>query len=139
MFRQLCYLSSAANGLSDTSLTDILDTARAANGPAGVSGILAYGDGLFFQVLEGAPEAVEAAYQRIASDGRHRNLRVIQDATVEARDFTGCPMGFRRLDADALRLVAARARAAYVPVSEMVAVLGDPAAAAKTQRLPLAA
>lgn len=139
MFRQVCFSSSAVSGISENHLTDILNTARTANGPLGVSGLLACGGGLFFQALEGPPEAIEALLGRIRADKRHRNLRVLQDIEVGERDFSGCPMGFRALDPDALRMIAARTSAGHMPVAEMVAVLGDPGAAARMPRLPLAA
>lgn len=139
MFRQVCYSSSASSSATYSQLPDILNAARTANGPAGVTGLLAAGGGLFFQVLEGEAAAVEAALEKIKADPRHRNIRILQDEMVEERAFTGCPMGFRALEPDALHMIAARTRSGHVPVGEMVAVLGDPAAAARMQRLPLAA
>lgn len=139
MIRQVACLSTARNPGSMEELAAILDVARATNGDLGITGLLAHGGALYFQILEGPAEAVEALLAKIAADGRHRSVRVIQDVTVEERAFAGTPMACRALDPDAAHLIAARARNGALPIGAMVAVLGDAARAAFGAPLRMAA
>lgn len=139
MIRQVVYLSTARNPGSDEELAAILNSARAHNGVAGVTGLLAHGGTLFLQILEGAPEAIDALMAKISADGRHRSVRVLQDVTVSERCFAGTPMACRTLDPDAAHLIAARARNGAMPANVIAAVLGDSDQAAFGQQVLLAA
>ena len=130
MIRQVVYLSTARNPGSDADLTAILDTARAKNGEKGITGLLAHGGTLFLQILEGAPEAIDALMAKITADARHRSVRVLQDMMVDERSFCGTTMAARTLDPDAAHLIAARLRNGVLPASTIAAVLGDAAEAA---------
>ncbi len=130
MIRQVVCLSTARNPGSIDELNAILDIARVRNGGQGITGLLAHGGALYLQVLEGAPEAIDALLGKIAADGRHRSVRVIQDVIVDERSFAGTPMACRALDPDAAHLIAARARNGVLPMSVIVAVLGDAGRAA---------
>jgi hypothetical protein len=139
MFRQLCYLSTARGEVNDAGLQAMIDQARRANGPQGITGLLAFGGGVFFQILEGPEESVGALVVRLQADPRHAHLRVLQDVTVEWRDFAGWPMAFRGLEPDGARLVAARLRHGPMKVCEMLPMLGHTAESAGAVSLPLAA
>ena len=130
MIRQVVYLSTARNPGSDADLTAILDTARAKNGEKGITGLLAHGGSLFLQILEGAPEAIDALMAKISADTRHRSVRVLQDVMVDERSFCGTTMAARTLDPDAAHLIAARIRNGVMPAATIAAVLGDAAEAA---------
>lgn len=139
MIRQVVYLSTARNPGSDADLMAILDTARAKNGANGITGLLAHGGTLFLQILEGAPEAIDAAMAKISADSRHRSVRVLQDVVVPERSFAGTTMAARRLDPDAAHLIAARARNGALPIEVIAAVLGDASQAAFGQQVLMAA
>ncbi|HPB31711.1 MAG TPA: BLUF domain-containing protein, partial [Candidatus Sumerlaeota bacterium] len=51
----LIYCSAAARPFSHKALTDLLGIARIHNARYGLTGMLLYSDGSFFQVLEGDP------------------------------------------------------------------------------------
>ncbi len=137
MLRQLVYISTAREGIAADDLADILDCARRTNGDAGLTGFLAFGGGMFLQIVEGAPEKIDAMLDKARADKRHANLRVLQDVEIENRAFPGVPMGFRALDPDAARLIAARTRVAFMPATQIAASLGD--STAIIDRTPLAA
>jgi hypothetical protein len=137
MFRQLCYLSTARGDVNDAGLQAIIDQARRANGPQAITGLLAYGGGVFFQVLEGPADAVGECLSKMQADPRHAHLRVLQDIDVDSRDFAGWPMAFRGLEPDGARLVAARMRHARMAISEILPLLGH--TADSMVPLPLAA
>lgn len=96
---QLVYISSATTRGLD--LTDvILDVSRRNNARDAVTGLL-YADGTrFLQVLEGDPDAVDAAFARILPDPRHRAVVVLSRREVAAREFGSWDMAARRPDAD---------------------------------------
>ena len=51
-------------------------------------GALYFGDGCFFQCLEGPREAVEALYQRLHGDPRHHGLHVLSREFISAPSFS---------------------------------------------------
>ena len=86
LFR-LIYASRAAESLTPADHDQILESSQRNNGKAGVTGILAFGAREFLQCLEGSREAVNATYQRILSDPRHRDLVLIDCRDVDQRWF----------------------------------------------------
>jgi blue light- and temperature-responsive anti-repressor len=75
-------------------LRDILATSRARNRLAGITGALTLGGGTFGQILEGPPDAVEAAFERIERDPRHRDVVLLDLAPIARRSFGGWAMAF---------------------------------------------
>ena len=110
MIRQVVYVSTARAGAGDAELHGIVDKARAANGRNGLTGILAAGNGVYLQIVEGPADAVEALLTRLRADSRHENLRILQDIEVAARNFPGRLMGLRVLAPEAPGLIAAQLR-----------------------------
>jgi len=90
--RQLVYRSVAIGAQPDRDLIDILAQSRMNNGLEGVSGILLASGGAYLQVLEGGTEGVAHVFDRIRQDGRHRDVEVLRDESVERRSFGGWGM-----------------------------------------------
>lgn len=80
-------------------LREILEISRARNAGAGITGALTLAGGTFGQVLEGSLGPVEAAFERIERDGRHRDLLLLDLAPIPARSFGAWPMAFVLPDA----------------------------------------
>jgi hypothetical protein len=133
MIRQVVYVSTARAGAGDAELHGIVDKARAANGRNGLTGILAAGNGVYLQIVEGPADAVEALLTRLRADSRHENLRILQDIEVAARNFPGRLMGLRVLAPEAPGLIAAQLRLRPMSAAEIVPALGNPAAAGLSQ------
>jgi blue light- and temperature-responsive anti-repressor len=104
---RLAYVSQSSARPDRTphaDLRDILATSRARNRLAGITGALTLGGGTFGQILEGPPDAVEAAFERIERDPRHRDVVLLDLAPIAARSFGGramafvAPCGLTRLD-----------------------------------------
>lgn len=89
----LIYCSAAPRPLSSNELGDLLVAARRYNERHGITGMLLYADGSFFQVLEGAPEDVEHLFERISADPRHDRLTLIIREPVAVRAFGEWSMG----------------------------------------------
>ena len=75
-------------------MRSILDVSRRNNQRAGVTGGLLFSAGCFAQVLEGSPEAVEEAFERIQCDERHSDVTVLNAGPIDRRDFPDWSMAF---------------------------------------------
>jgi hypothetical protein len=93
----LIYLSRATQPFSEAALLDLLQYARHYNAQHDITGILAYGNGQFMQVLEGEQSTIAALYEHIAHDPRHDNLVRFADKTIAQRSFTDWSMAFSAL------------------------------------------
>lgn len=97
------YCSSATSPKLDRKELDrILKVARAKNALLGVTGILLFENGSFFQVLEGDRPAVEGLFAKIGGDPRHRGVTKIIEEPIEKRAFREWTMGFPRLSTEEL-------------------------------------
>jgi signal transduction histidine kinase len=95
---QCVYSSQATSSFREQDLPQLLSKAREANARVGVTGILLYIKGSFFQVLEGDTEAVEATYGKIAVDPRHRCVTRLVNELVTSRHFSDWTMAFETLE-----------------------------------------
>lgn len=91
---EIVYASAQSRPFSEGELTEILSKARRNNQRLGVSGLLLFHRGSFLQVLEGEEKVVEALFEKIARDPRHRRLMVIKRSIVTERAFGDWSMGF---------------------------------------------
>lgn len=102
----LVYTSVAAREFTKEELTELLQQARSANERLGVSGMLLFSGGSFFQVLEGSPPVVDELYQKISLDQRHTMLATIVREAVAKRFFGHWSMGFSDVsESDLARIV----------------------------------
>jgi hypothetical protein len=96
----ITYLSTATVPFSPTDLNELLASSRLRNHRDGLTGAMFYAGGHFIQTLEGDEGAVEATYERIGRDPRHRNVYLVLREEIETRAFPDWSMGFETLDAD---------------------------------------
>lgn len=95
--KRIIYLSTATRDLSVRELEDIMAVSARNNERVGVTGLLIVKGRTFMQTLEGEDGAVDALYQRIAGDARHKDIIHICDDPISERQFPGWSMGFRNL------------------------------------------
>ena len=93
MLVRLMYASRAAESVNQDELVAILKQSKHNNPDLGVTGVLCYSAGFFLQVLEGGRAPVNALYNRIAQDPRHREVLLLSYEEVEERSFAGWSMG----------------------------------------------
>lgn len=105
MIYQLIYLSRAVESVSEKEVNDILSVARKYNPNAGVTGILMFRSGLFFQLLEGEKEAVEALYTKIEKDPRHAHMIRLFGGYNQKRIFEDWSMGYHKIEELDVKLV----------------------------------
>lgn len=83
----LLYRSRATTPPTEADLQHLLEHARKRNARDGLTGLLLYSDGRYVQVLEGAEDAVWAAYARIRRDPRHTQVVTLSEGLGPARHF----------------------------------------------------
>jgi hypothetical protein len=88
---QFIYISRVTSiGLSGAStLNDIAEVSIAHNKAENISGILCYGNGYFFQYIEGSEQALTNLKNRILKDNRHKNIQTLAFSAITERRFTG--------------------------------------------------
>jgi hypothetical protein len=94
----LVYASTATQPLRDDELTALLADCRANNARTHLSGMLAYRDGRFLQVVEGPTSAVRELMTTLATDPRHTGIRIMFDEPITERQFAEWTMAFERAD-----------------------------------------
>ena len=70
----IVYCSRAAQGVGKTAVDKILQSARRNNPAHGITGLLVFGSGVFFQWLEGPRDSVTHLMDMIRADGRHHDV-----------------------------------------------------------------
>ena len=71
----ICYVSRAAENLSEDEIKEIFEKTKQKNNLKAIYGILLYGMNDFFQVLEGDKDVIEDLYENIIlKDTRHTNI-----------------------------------------------------------------
>lgn len=88
------YASAASPAFAESDLQSIVAKSREHNAALGVTGMLLYSEGSFFQVLEGEADVVDGLYTRIAGDARHERVTLIIREPVARRAFGEWTMGF---------------------------------------------
>ncbi len=93
MLVRLLYASRAAESADQDMLLALLRQSRAANAEHGITGVLCFSGGIFLQVLEGGRMQVNALYNRIVADARHRDVVLLGYEEIAERRFAAWSMG----------------------------------------------
>ena len=102
---QLCYVSTAAKGITDQDISDILKKAQGFNASQKIGGLLMFHSGVFLQLLEGEKNAVNDLYRKITVDQRHKSCYVLAKRQSEERMFPYWSMGYYKIEKIDLKLV----------------------------------
>jgi hypothetical protein len=81
----------------DAEVRRILAQSRSNNAAASIGGALLFSDDCFAQVLEGARDALERAFERIQRDQRHGDVVVLQSHPADERHFPYWSMAYAGL------------------------------------------
>lgn len=95
----LIYTSRATQAFDEAQLAELLRRARDNNARLDISGMLLYADESFFQILEGAPEALDALFAQISKDPRHGQVTTILREPIVQRSFADWTMGSAQMSA----------------------------------------
>jgi hypothetical protein len=81
MLKRLKYVSRCSADLTLSEVESIVEHARKNNPGRGITGVLMTAGGVFFQVLEGPAEEVDALYAKIRKDPRHDDVLLLDSVT----------------------------------------------------------
>lgn len=93
MLVRLLYASRAAEPAAEGLVEAVVHQARRNNPELGITGVLCHGGDVFLQVLEGGRDAVNALYNRIVCDRRHRRVTLLNYEEILERRFAAWTMG----------------------------------------------
>jgi len=82
--------------MTEPELEALLLKARAKNREAGVTGVLLFHDGSFFQYFEGPTEGVQSVYDRILASPLHQGITELMRSSTHDRAFGNWQMGLSR-------------------------------------------
>lgn len=108
---QIIYISRStfiSSGLVrgiEPNVARILAKSRINNRRNGLVGVLYFGDGCFFQCLQGEEAAVDALYARLESDNRHKDLKLLSRKQISALSFADWSMKYVPIEKDMTRLL----------------------------------
>jgi hypothetical protein len=85
LLHNVVYCSRATEGVDDAAVQRIIETARRWNPVQGITGLLVFGSGIFFQWLEGPRDNVTQLMANIKADPRHQDV-VPLSAVEEVRE-----------------------------------------------------
>jgi hypothetical protein len=82
----------------DENIANILEVSRKENSIYQVVGVLFYGQGYFFQCLEGTQDSIDRLYAKLLKDSRHSDLKILSRHTIDKLGFSGWEMKFATID-----------------------------------------
>lgn len=82
----------------EPNVARILAKSRVNNRKNGLVGVLYFGDGCFFQCLEGEETEVDKLYSKLQHDPRHKDLKLISRKLINTLTFTNWAMKFVPLE-----------------------------------------
>ncbi|MBU2898129.1 BLUF domain-containing protein [Vibrio hepatarius] len=91
---RLVYTSSISEGVTESDIQSILNTARKQNAAIDVTGVLLFNRNYFLQCLEGSRAQVNKVYHQILNDNRHDNIVLLDYSEVAEREFSDWSMGY---------------------------------------------
>ena len=74
-------------GITPRTLSDIMTVAQRENSAHQITGFLCFGNGYFFQYIEGEKSAIEQLFGNIQRDGRNRDVTLKSKGMIEQRLF----------------------------------------------------
>lgn len=129
----------------EPNVARILAKSRINNRRNGLVGVLYFGDGCFFQCLEGDEGAVDALYARLQSDSRHKDLKLFSRKQISALSYADWSMKYVPIEKEMSRLLAKGGYKKFDPyqfddamIKDVMALLhisADPTAASKVEGL----
>lgn len=98
------YCSRAADGVDDVEVGRIVEQAQRHNLARGITGVLVFGSGVFFQWIEGPPGEIQKLIASLHGDSRHYDI-VSLDQSEEERERLYPNWDMERVEAEGIRAV----------------------------------
>ena len=104
LYRSDVDLAGTAAGIKQ-QIVEIVRYSQGRNAAEGLTGALLHTRGVFIQVLEGSRPAIEATFERICCDLRHRRVDLLELVEADERVFGAWSMARISADQTVERLV----------------------------------
>lgn len=90
----MAYISriTSAGLLEASTLNDIAEISIRNNKLNNITGILCYGNGYFFQFIEGSEQSLTNLKNELLCDNRHQNMNIVFFEKIESRSFPNWAM-----------------------------------------------
>ncbi|MBX9930903.1 MAG: BLUF domain-containing protein [Methylobacterium sp.] len=98
------YCSRAADGVDEAEIGRIVESAQRNNLARGITGVLVFGSGVFFQWIEGPATEIQKLIASLHGDPRHYDI-VSLSQSEEERERLYPDWDMERVDAEDIRLV----------------------------------
>lgn len=99
----------------EPNVARILAKSRVNNRKNGLVGVLYFGDGNFFQCLEGESSAVDTLYAKLQKDPRHKDLKMLSRKSIKRLSFVDWAMKFVPLEAQMNQLLKQHGHSSFDP------------------------
>jgi len=99
----------------DPFVARILAKSRSNNRKNDLVGVLYFGDGCFFQCLEGEETVVDTLYAKLLQDPRHKDLKIISRKPIAERSFGDWSMKYVPVEQAMTRLLQSRGMTTFDP------------------------
>lgn len=130
----------------DGNIAKILQVARINNQKRNLVGALYYGNGCFFQCLEGSKQAIDLLYEKLLQDSRHTDLKILSMTPITKVSFSSWEMKYATIDHEVRTFLRKHDIKKFDPfqfdektVNELVGMLQSADDAASTELLTSAA
>ena len=94
--KTIAYISEVTNHTDKSFVPSVLGklylNARRANAKIGVTSILMYKEGYYFQVLEGPKQTIDRLFLAIQKNPSHQNIQILFESSIARRFFENSPM-----------------------------------------------
>jgi hypothetical protein len=97
MLSQLVYVSNRKANCNQEEIEKILESCKKNNPPLNITGVLLYSDQKFIQLVEGEYKVINDLYDKIKTDPRHDQTRLISMGPIQAKAFPSWHMGARKI------------------------------------------
>lgn len=94
MLVRLIYASRVSSAVSAEEIREILDSSQRNNPGKGLTGLLCFNANIFVQALEGPRGEVNALYNRLVADSRHKDVMLLDFAEISMRSYSSWSMGW---------------------------------------------
>lgn len=106
--------SSTGNDI-EPNVARILAKSRINNRKNGLVGVLYFGDGCFFQCLEGESSAIDTLYAKLQQDPRHKDLKLLSRKSISKLSFIDWAMKYVPLESQMNQLLKQHGHQSFDP------------------------
>ncbi len=100
MRHAIVYVSTVTQEMEHNEIKDLLENSKEWNNKNGITGLLLYSGGNFFQIIEGEKNLIAELFQDIKSDKRHRDIIQIFGKEIHKEAYDGYDSDYVSEDSD---------------------------------------